>query len=265
MKQNTPNYYQNYPDQSENNQQPAYPPPPGTQVLFAAPQVRPLVTYLILALTIGVFLLQLGSDALLGYDLPSALGLKVNDLILRGQYWRLITPMLLHGNILHIGFNMYALYILGPGLERFYGHWRYLFLYLMAGFAGNVFSMIFTPEPSLGASTAIFGLFAAQGMFFFQNRRVLGRISQRALSNIILLAALNFILGLSPGIDNWGHLGGFIGGGMFAYLSGPLLEVFVSYPGYEVRNVRPGGAWVLATVVVGGFFSFLTWMTLTAR
>jgi rhomboid protease GluP len=111
----------------------------------------------------------------LGFDVPAALGMKVNELIIHGQIWRLITPVLLHGSILHLGFNMYALYILGPGLERFYGHWRFLTLYLLAGFAGNVMSFIFSPNPSLGASTAIFGLLGAQGVFLYHNRGIYGR------------------------------------------------------------------------------------------
>jgi rhomboid protease GluP len=88
--------------------------------------------------------------------------------------WRLFTPLLLHGSIAHIGFNMYALFIIGPGLERYYGHLRFLVLYLLAGFAGNVFSFLFTPALSVGASTAIFGLVAAQGVFLYRHRQLFG-------------------------------------------------------------------------------------------
>lgn len=233
--------------------------------MVSNPTNRPLVTYVIMGLTVFVYVLQLGTQSLFGTDLPALYGSKINELIAAGQYWRLLTPVLLHGSILHIGFNMYALFILGPGLERFYGHWRYLMLYLVSGFAGNVFSMIFTPNPSLGASTAIFGLLAAQAIFIYQNRQVFGRMSQRALTNIILVAALNFVLGLSPGIDNWGHLGGFIGGGMFAYLCGPILEVRASLGGYEVQDLRSQNAGLVATVIVGVFFAFLAAMTLFMR
>ena len=85
------------------------------------------------------------------------LGAKVNELILAGQVWRLITPILLHASILHIGFNMYALFVIGPQLERFYGHGRFLLLYLIAGFTGNVLSFVLSPNPSLGASTSVLG------------------------------------------------------------------------------------------------------------
>ena len=105
---------------------------------------KPVVTYTILALTIVVFGLQYLSRTLSAnqYDWPYLLGAKVNDLILAGQVWRLITPILLHASILHIGFNMYALFVIGPQLERFYGHKRFLLLYLITGFTGNVLSFV---------------------------------------------------------------------------------------------------------------------------
>lgn len=134
-----------------------------------------VVVYVIMGLTIVVYLLQLLTQYVMGgMDLPAALGMKVNALIQQGQLWRLFTPMLLHGSLLHIGFNMYALYALGPGLESFYGHRRFLVLYVLSGFAGNVMSFIFSSANSLGSSTAIFGLLAAQAVFLYQNKTIFG-------------------------------------------------------------------------------------------
>jgi rhomboid protease GluP len=235
------------------------------RVLAAGPRAQPVVTYSILGLTIFMYLLQVLSQSILGYDLPAFYGSKVNQLIENGQYWRLLTPVLLHGSLLHIGFNMYALWILGPGLERFYGRGRFLTLYLVSGFGGNVFSFIFTPNPSLGSSTAIFGLFAAQGMFFYQNRAILGSVSRQALMNVIFLAVANFVIGLSPGIDNWGHLGGFLAGGMFAFAAGPILGVSDNATGYQVYDRRnPNAAWI-AGLIISGFYAFLVVMTIFMR
>jgi rhomboid protease GluP len=205
------------------------------------------------------------SQSALGYDLPALYGSKVNQLIESGQYWRLITPVLLHGSLLHIGFNMYALWILGPGLERFYGRGPFLALYLVSGFGGNVFSFLFTPNPSLGSSTAIFGLFAAQGMFFYQNRAILGHVSRQALMNVIFLAVVNFVIGLTPGIDNWGHLGGFLAGGMFAFAAGPVLGVREDTSGYQVYNRRNRNAPWIAGLIISGFYGFLVFMTIAMR
>ncbi|MRS05375.1 rhomboid family intramembrane serine protease, partial [bacterium] len=77
-----------------------------------------MVTYVILGVTVLMYALQYLSQSLLGgVDLPFVLGGKVNELILRGQIWRLLTPVLLHGGLLHLAFNMYALYSIGRGLE----------------------------------------------------------------------------------------------------------------------------------------------------
>jgi rhomboid protease GluP len=165
----------------------------------------------------------------MGLDVPAVLGMKVNQLIAQGQVWRLITPMFLHGSILHVALNMYALFILGRVLEQYYGHTRFLWLYILSGFAGNIVSMLFSPSNSLGSSTAIFGLIAAQGVFLYQNRKVFGGNAQRALMNVIMVAVLNFVIGLSPGIDNWGHLGGFIAGIAFAWLAGPILQPILAH------------------------------------
>jgi rhomboid protease GluP len=182
----------------------------------------------ILGLTILIYGLQYLSQAMLnGTDLPYFLGGKINELILRGQVWRLITPVLLHGSILHLAFNMYALYSIGRSLEQFYGHWRYLALYLVAGYTGNVLSFVLSANPSLGASTAIFGLAAAQGVLIVKNRKLFGRRAQSMLINLGLVLAVNLSLGFSPnsGIDYWGHIGGLIGGAVFAWVAGPVFAI----------------------------------------
>lgn len=211
------------------------------------------VTLALIAITVVFFVLQLLSEAVFGNDLPALYGAKINQAILAGQYWRLITPVLLHGSFLHIAFNMYALFIIGSGLELYYGRVRYLLLYLVAGFAGNVFSFLFSPNPSLGASTAVFGLVAAQGVFVFQNR-FLFRNPRAMLTNILMIVAVNLFLGLSPGIDNWGHLGGLFGGLAVAWFGGPRYEVNNLYGSYHLEDTRePQGMWITAAVVALAF------------
>lgn len=220
-----------YPPPSSPEEQPpgSYPgspyPPGQPMVRVQLPPRNPWVVYTILGLTIAVFALQMLSQSLLRVDYPAALGMKYNGAIRAGQFWRLLTPVLLHGSVIHIGFNMYALYVIGPGLERFYGHGRFLLLYLIGGFAGNVLSFILSPEPSLGASTAIFGLIAAEGIFILKNRFLFGAEARSLIVNIAMIILINLALGLSPGIDNWGHLGGLIGGLAFAWFAGPLLHI----------------------------------------
>jgi rhomboid protease GluP len=158
---------------------------------------------------------------------------------------------------------MYALFALGPQLERFYGHGRFLMLYLLGGFAGNVVSFLLSPEYSLGASTAIFGLIGAQGVFLYRHRKMFGGVAQRALTNIITVAVVNLIIGLSPGIDNWGHVGGLLGGTLFAWFGGPLLEVEADMgmgaPGAPLKlsDRREPGTVLAAVLLVALFFASL--------
>ena len=99
----------------------------------------PLVTYILLGLTVLMFAAQQLSLQIAKVDYPFVLLGKINELILQGQLWRLFTPALLHSNVLHIAFNMYALYVFGTRLEPVYGHARFLMLYLLGAFGGNVF------------------------------------------------------------------------------------------------------------------------------
>jgi rhomboid protease GluP len=212
---------------------------------------------MILGITVLVYLAQVASQMILGTDIPQLFGMKYNPLIMQGEFWRLLTPMFLHGSLLHIAFNMYALYRLGPGLERFYGHFRFLVLYGIAGFAGNVFSFAMTPAASLGSSTAIFGLLGAEAVFLYHNRKIFGGRTQQALQQVILLAVINLLIGLSPGIDNWGHLGGLLGGASFAWLAGPVLHVEGIFPTYALVDSRNTNAVWRSALVVGGIFMLL--------
>ena len=195
------------------------------------PGFTPWVTYILLGITVLVFGGQYLTQSTMGIDLFAVYGMKINQAIIAGELWRLVTPIFLHGSLTHIGFNMYALFVLGPGLERTYGRSRYLLLYFLSGIAGNVVSFYFSPYNSLGASTSIFGLVAAEGVFIYRNREFFGKQARSLLGNLLLIVVINLMLGLMPGIDNWGHMGGLLGGLAFAWTSGPLLAV----------NWLPGG------------------------
>lgn len=237
------------------------PPPPqgGVRVQVDNPATKPLVTYIILGVTVLVYLAQMLTQNLMGVDLPAAYLAKYNQLVLSGQLWRLITPVLVHGGIAHIAFNMYALFIFGKNLEYQYGHGRFLLLYLLSGFAGNVASFVLTPNPSLGASTAIFGLLSAQGVFIYRNRQFFGNRARPILSNIIFILGINLVLGLSPMIDNWGHMGGLIGGLVFAWTAGPLWKMEPDLLGF--RLVDQQEKW---QIILGALIVFIAFAALAA-
>lgn len=259
--------YPAYPAGQDFRREPPAPPLEAQPAPVRVPAVSPLVTYSLLVTTVLVFFAQLASVSTLGTDLPAALGMKINEQIALGEFWRLITPMFLHssGSILHIGFNMYALHIFGPSLERHFGHLRFLALYFVAGFAGNVASMIFSPHPSLGSSTAIFGLLGAQGVFLYHNREVLGGFGRRALNSILMIALINLFIGLSPGIDNWGHMGGLLGGTLFAWFGGPILALEGIFPNLSVQDRRETREVFLTGLMVAAIFALLAAATIYLR
>ena len=226
------------------------------------PVFRPYVTYSLIAICVAIFLLQAATNNPPGFIITNswltATLDKDNGLILRGQIWRLITPMFLHGSIIHLAVNMFSLFYIGPTVERFYRRWRYLALFLIGGFTGNVMSFIFTSNPSLGSSTAIFGLLGAEGVLIYQNRELFVRPSQ-AITQLVIVAVINlFYSRIVPGIDFWGHVGGLIGGTLFAWFGGPIFRRQGIYPPYTLADIRTTREIVIAGAAVCGLFLFLT-------
>jgi rhomboid protease GluP len=154
------------------------------------------------------------------------LGANVGPLVTTGEYWRIFTANFLHIGLMHIGFNLYALYIVGTEVEMFYGPWRFLVIYLLSALCGAIASYAFTYGISAGASTAMFGLIGTLFAFFTRNRAVFGEMSRTRLSNLIIVIVMNVFIGLStPAIDNWGHIGGFVGGFVLGWLLCPFYQI----------------------------------------
>jgi len=167
----------------------------------------PKVTRAILITCVSIFALSLllGSFALSFGMIPVA--------IAQGEWWRLITSTLLHGSILHLLFNMYALYWLGPQLERSLGHVRFAALYVLSALGGSVASYWFSDlrTVSVGASGAIFGLITAT--------IVIGREMRTDVSQLVVLLGINVVIGfLQPGIDWRAHFGGAVTGAAVAFI-----------------------------------------------
>jgi rhomboid protease GluP len=191
----------------------------------AMPTRAPYVTYTLIAITVIFYLLQMASVAIMGTDILISYGARYNEAIQAGQLWRFITPALLHASIPHILFNMYALFSFGTGLERHFGHGRFLLLYVLGAYTGNVFSFLLSGGYSVGASTAIFGLLGAEAVFLFQNRELFAGQFGKAIQNVLFIAIVNLIIGTQAGIDNWGHVGGLLGGLMFTWFAGPIWKI----------------------------------------
>ena len=139
--------------------------------------------------------------------------------IREGQTYRLLTGMFLHGGILHLLFNCYALYVIGSQIENFLGRFKFAIIYLVSGISGALFSMIFGGNyASIGASGAIFGLMGSLVYFGYHYRVYLGNVIK---SQIIPLILLNLGLGfIMSGVDNSAHIGGLIGGTLISIALG---------------------------------------------
>ena len=181
----------------------------------------PWVTYAYIALCILIYLADtvtqwLGwGGANTGY--LSLMGMRINALITMGQWWRLITPMFLHGSIMHLLMNCFALYVWGRYAETFYGKGRYALILLLSGFTGCVAGYAFSTYNALGASGAILGILGSLLAFSKSHRQIYNAVFG---VQVFVYVAFNLIMGfMSQGIDNLGHLGGLIGG----YLAGLTL------------------------------------------
>jgi membrane associated rhomboid family serine protease len=151
-------------------------------------------------------------DRILYYQLLHDLGgLDPGD-ILDGRWWRLLTCCFVHGGLLHLGMNMYALLVLGRIVEQMWGHWRFLLIYLISGLGGSCAAMIFRPSVGLvGASGALCGILGSVASFIFLNRQVLARtfiVAWRTnlLINLLILVAMGYYL--RDFVSNEGHFGG---------------------------------------------------------
>ncbi|MFO7153813.1 MAG: rhomboid family intramembrane serine protease [Caldicoprobacter oshimai] len=185
----------------------------------------PYVTYTILGLNVAVWLVMSFIGTVFDISLNHQLlyfGAKVNELIAEGEYWRLFTAMFLHVGVMHLLFNSYALYVYGPIVEKLYGKIRFVIIYVLSGLMGSLFSYLFSPNPAAGASGAIFGLMGS--LLYFRKRR--RNTFQRAFGpGLFIIIGINLLFGfIQPGIDNWGHIGGLIGGFLAANAVGLYRE-----------------------------------------
>lgn len=182
------------------------------EVIYVEPPKATFTTLLIIINAV-IYIIVTAYSTLTGIDFNEGLyvfGAKVNLEILSGQYWRFVTPIFLHASIMHLLLNCYSLYWVGNLTERLYGHGKFLVIYLLAGVFGNVISFMFSPNPGVGASGSIFGLLGALLYFGVENPRLFRGYFGH---NIIVTILINIIYGFTqPGIDNFAHLGGLLGG-----------------------------------------------------
>ncbi len=212
---------------------------------------RPLFTYIFFAINFVVFLLMTFAGGTTNDATLMAFGVKANALIDQGQYWRFITPIFIHIGLLHLGFNSYALWIVGPQVEKLYGGARFVLLYLLTGVAGVLGSYLYRPDGlSAGASGAIFGLFGVLLVFGIRHRESVPPLFRRAFGTGVLpVILINLAIGyFVPMIDLSAHIGGL--------LAGMALAAVVPFqrPGTRTPAVFSGIQIALFAVVLASFY-----------
>ncbi|MET4060518.1 membrane associated rhomboid family serine protease [Arthrobacter sp. UYP6] len=163
---------------------------------------KPVVTITLMAICVAFFAVQFLYP-------PFTYELWYAPLYTGVEPWRMLSSAFLHspGNILHIAFNLYALWFLGQGLEPQLGRLRFALLYLISALGGSVGVLLLSPinQPVVGASGAIFGLFGALLVVLLQRRA--------SVRSVLILLAINFALGFFvPNIAWQAHLGGLLTG-----------------------------------------------------
>lgn len=208
---------------------------------------KPAITYAIMVLNVMIFVFGVAY----GHqdDMINMFG--NNYLLVRqGEFYRLFTCMFMHVDIVHLLCNMYALWMLGPTVERYYGRLKYSFVYIISGLLGSLFSCAFmgANSISIGASGAIFGLMGSIAYFTFYYRATL----QGAVKNqIIPVIVANLILGvLVPGIDMSAHIGGLVAGFLAS------MAIGIGDKGRKSDEIN-------GAIVLGLLFLFMTYLMLT--
>ena len=218
------------------------------------------VTSTIIYICIAMYILSALPSILNGniYDADSftlvRLGANLSTLVKSGEYFRLLTSIFLHGGIIHLFFNMYALYSIGNFIETYFGRSKYFIVFIITGIVGSLTSYLFTRGFSVGASGAVFGLL---GLLLAQKlkRKVYYAELPIDTRSIVTIVVINLILGFTiPNVDNAAHIGGLI--------SGTLLGLFLNHENAGVQRPLLTKILLISTFVLIGYSLFSLVLTL---
>src|SRR5262245_61943467 len=182
-------------------------------------KARPVVTLVLIFLNVAMFLFGLGlalkehipiADAASGSPrIVEACGAVSGEALARGEWWRLVAAFFVHIGLLHLGMNMYALWVLGSISEQMWGRWRFLALYVISGLAGNCVVALTASQGAAGASGAIWGVMTAFLVWVVLNRSALPpNLASTWMRQVGICLLLNVAISFVPGISMAGHFGG---------------------------------------------------------
>ncbi|XP_077253226.1 rhomboid-related intramembrane serine protease family protein isoform X2 [Tasmannia lanceolata] len=188
--------------------------------------------YLIIlaSINIAVFLFEIASPVrntdVENLSLPLMYGAKINELILGGEWWRLVTPMFLHSGFLHVALGCWVLLTFGPQVCRGYGSFTFFLIYILGGIAGNLSSFVHTPELTVGGTGPVFAILGAWFIYQIQSKVMISKEeSESMFQKVLITTALSFVLSNFERIDDWTHLGAACAGLAYGFLTLSPLEL----------------------------------------
>jgi rhomboid protease GluP len=234
------------------------------------PLAKPVVTYVLLGIITVVFGVEVALGGLTSTRILVPMGAQINLLVWQGQYWRLLTSMVMHSGVTHYLFNAWALYSLGRDIESFYGSLRFIAIYVLSGlFGGLAYYLLGAPQtalvPSAGASGAIFGIIGAELAFWLRNRLLFGDFGKQRLINLAILVGINVVFGVStPGINNLAHMGGLVSGFALAWVLTPRYGVTWTWDefGQKPRLVDRNPPWSQVAIVIAAVILLIAGLSL---
>ena len=151
--------------------------------------------------------------------------------VVKGEWWRLLTAMFLHGGMTHILMNMFSLYLIGRGAEMYFDTKSYISIYLFSGLLGGLASLYIHPESvGIGASGAIFGVFGALAGFFLAHKDKIATHSKAFMKDFGIIIGLNLVIGFSiESVDVSAHIGGLVVGFIGGYMLSKNPKFIVLY------------------------------------
>jgi rhomboid protease GluP len=213
--------------------------------------------YAVVALNVGVWIANL-ADGMSAMQ-PAAADLfrwgasSASAVVRDGEWWRLVTATVLHGGLVHLALNMWALWVAGTQVTRWFGNGQFLLIYWGSALAGSALSLHFSAQQavSVGASGAVFGVLGALLAGVFQHRdRVPKALVTQLLTSQGAFVAISLVQGFTrPGIDNAAHIGGLLAGAVMAWL---LVEVVDESASAAHRRNRQWLSTATAALVVAG-------------
>ncbi|KDP32935.1 hypothetical protein JCGZ_12966 [Jatropha curcas] len=184
----------------------------------------------LVSINIAVFLFEIASPVRNSefelLSLPLLYGAKINDLILVGEWWRLVTPMFLHSGVFHVALGCWSLLTFGPRVCQGYGSFTFFLIYILGGLSGNLTSFLHTPGPTVGGTGPIFAIIGAWLVYQMQNKDVIAKdVSESLFQKAIITTGLAFILSHFGPIDDWTHLGAVLTGIAYGFFTCPTLQL----------------------------------------